>query len=71
MIFHFQEETIRKKHGKFWEEMEHYCMKYGVINLTKIVILIHLISYNVNFKLQHELYGFGPADKVTEFYGIH
>ena len=51
--------------------MEHYCMKYGVINLTKIVILIHLISYNVNFKLQHELYGFGPADKVTEFYGIH
>ena len=57
VFFLFQYYTRINKCVQVWEEMEHYCLGYGVPKLTKIAILRHLVSYSINFQSQHSLSG--------------
>ena len=60
----FQEETRRKKNGQAWDEIEHYCLRYGVPKWTKNLVFRHLISYNIKFQLQNVLYGLKKTQHI-------
>ena len=66
MYFSFSRKTRRRKHVQFWEETEHYCLRYSVPKLDIIAIFRHLISYNINLQLQHELYVFQIIQHIKE-----